>query len=124
MRYVFWGASAICCLALMTEAKLQGEPSDPEEKPAVVNDDRFPPPRNGEKPGREDHQTQMKRGVVTEFHKNPNGDIDGFRLDDGTEVRISSQRKAPGRCFSQRPDRDRRMDKSGGIRNPRRNDQE
>ena len=65
-------------------------------------------------------------GVVASFHKNRDGDVDGLQLDDGTEVRFPArrERKADRRCFSQGSGHDRRLGTSGGIRNPRRNDQE
>ena len=88
MRHISWAASAICWLALLAVGQVQAKPPEPQEKPAVADDDRPPPPRNEEKPGREAGKTPAKSGVVAEFHRNPKGDADGLRLDDGTEVRF------------------------------------
>ncbi|MCY2992502.1 MAG: SUMF1/EgtB/PvdO family nonheme iron enzyme [Planctomycetota bacterium] len=41
-------------------------------------------------------QTLTKRGVVAEFHENPDGDTAGLRLDDGTEVRFPPSEKLAG----------------------------
>ena len=88
MRHIFLAVSAICWLALLSAGQIQAKPPKPQEKPAVADNDRAAPPRNGEKPGREAENSPAKSGVVAEFHRNPKGDADGLRLDDGTEVRF------------------------------------
>jgi hypothetical protein len=54
----------------------------------MADDDRPPPPRKSEKPGRKAEKTLTAAGVVAAFHKSRNGEVDGLRLDDGTEVRF------------------------------------
>jgi hypothetical protein len=86
MRYIFRIASAICWLALLTGGQVQAEPPEPQEKLAVADDDR--PPRKEAKPGRQAKKTLTVTGVVASLHKNRDGDADGLRLDNGTEVRF------------------------------------
>ena len=54
------------------------------------------PSPGGDKAARDVDQTLTKRGVVTEFHENPDGDVAGLRLDDGTEVRFPPSEKLAG----------------------------
>ena len=57
-----------------------------------------PRDRDGRRAGRAAQQAPAKSGVVAEFNRNPNGDTDGLRLDDGTEVRfpVSAGEKVTG----------------------------
>jgi hypothetical protein len=45
-------------------------------------------PGNADQAGRDAQPTPTESGVVTEFLRNPSGQTDGLRLDDGTEVRF------------------------------------
>ncbi len=88
MRYLCWAASAIFGLALMSSGYAEAAPPEPQGKPAVVDDDRPPPPPKREEPRRGTEKGVTVTGVVTSFQKNREGDIDGLRFDDGTEVRF------------------------------------
>ena len=68
---------------------LRPAPPDSRAQPAAArDDDRPPPPRKRPGPGRGTEKTVTANGVVTSFHKGRDGDVDGLRLDDGTEVRF------------------------------------
>ena len=50
MRQSLWAAGAIFGFVLMSGGFVQAAPPEPGEKPAVADDDRPPPPRNGPRP--------------------------------------------------------------------------
>ncbi|MCY2990085.1 MAG: hypothetical protein NTY19_19755 [Planctomycetota bacterium] len=76
-----------------------GEDREPQRSEAEDRD-RAPPPdrprRTGSQEGRTADQAATKRGVVTEFHKNAEGEVAGLELDDGTEVRFPPSDKLTG----------------------------
>jgi Spy/CpxP family protein refolding chaperone len=88
MRHYILFVTAIYWLILMQDGLVQAKPPEPQDKLAMADDDRPPPPRNEERPGREVDKTMTVTGEVISFQKNPDGDVDGFRLDNGTEVRF------------------------------------
>ena len=89
MRCLFGATIVICGLALLPSGCAQAAPPDSRAQPAAAgDDDRPPPPRKGPGPGRGTEKTVTANGVVTSFHKGRDGDVDGLRLDDGTEVRF------------------------------------
>ena len=57
----------------------------PAKRPPGGWRDEFRPGDGPQGPAR---RTVTKSGVVTEFYRSPNGETDGLRLDDGTEVRF------------------------------------
>ena len=74
-------AAATCIAAAQEPRGEKGKPDDPPGK-----EDR--PGRDDRRADRAAQRAPAKSGVVTEFNENPNGDTDGLRLDDGTEVRF------------------------------------
>ena len=74
-------ALAACVVQAQSQDRGDGEPQDrPARSDRPGHDDR--------NEGRAAQKAPTKSGVVTEFTKNPNGETDGLRLDDGTEVRF------------------------------------
>jgi hypothetical protein len=61
-----------------------GEGPPPDDRPAP----RDRPGRDNRDERRTAQKVSPKRGVVTEFTKNPDGDTDGLRLEDGTEIQF------------------------------------
>ena len=108
--------TAVCGLAVVALASFvvraqppdrEGkEPQDQPARPAQGNardaDSRGSDDRDNDQP-RQRHETggrqesraarpaPARTGIVKEFSKNPRGDTDGFRLDDGTEVRFPAR---------------------------------
>jgi hypothetical protein len=74
----------------------QAKPPEPQAKSAVADDDRPPPPRQEKQPGREAEKTLTISGLVTSIHKSRDGDADGLRLDNGTEVLFPANEKLNG----------------------------
>jgi Spy/CpxP family protein refolding chaperone len=77
--------------ATVATASCTAKAQRPSEGPGNADD----PPAQGDRPGPDDRrdgrharQALTKSGAVTEFLRNPNGETDGLRLDDGTEVRF------------------------------------
>jgi hypothetical protein len=71
--------------AILTSASLTALAQRPGQKNDASQD---PPGREGRKPDRAAQRAPAKSGAVTELIRNPRGDVDGLRLDDGTEVRF------------------------------------
>lgn len=88
MRHMFHATSTICCLALLASGCAQAAPRERQESPAADNDDRPPPPRKGGKRAGRAEKAVTATGVVESLHQNGDGDLDGLRLEDGTEVRF------------------------------------
>jgi hypothetical protein len=88
MRQILLATSAFCWLALLTGGLIQAKPPESQGKPAIADDDRPSPPRKEEQPEREAEKTLTVTGIVGSFHKSRDGDVDGLRLEDGTEVRF------------------------------------
>ena len=85
---LFWGCNRDLRVDLVSGWMCSGPPPEPNEQPAAADDDRAPPPRKAEKARRKAEKASTATGIVASFHKSRHGDIDGLRLDDGTEVRF------------------------------------
>ena len=89
---------------------------------AVAQQPRGEEPASGDRPQQRDRPNRKQRGpaqkapaktgMVTEFTKNPDGETDGLRLDDGTEVRFrpDAGEKVTAGVVSQGSGHDRRLD--------------
>ena len=87
---------------------------------------RAPGGRGGRRERGPAQKAPAKTGTVTEFTKNPDGETDGLRLDDGTQVRFrpDAGEKVTARRFPQGSHHDRRLDPFRRIGNARGHDQE
>ena len=78
-----FGAAVAVVGYVVVAQQPRGEGRKPDDPPAQRDRSARERPE-----GRAAHQAPAKRGVVAEFHTNPDGATDGLRLDDGTEVRF------------------------------------
>ena len=61
MRRIFWTASVICWLILLTVGPVEAQQPEPREGPAAADGDRPPPPPRAEGPGRKREHRRPQR---------------------------------------------------------------